>query len=73
VHPRYQRQGVASNLCRHLLAVLRDRGCSGAYLTTGSENRAAIALYRGLGFVPWVRTPEEALFWQRLEESDGGV
>jgi ribosomal protein S18 acetylase RimI-like enzyme len=70
VHPCYQRQGIASNLCRHLLNVLRDLGCSGVYLTTGSENRPAIALYRRLGFIPWVRTHEEALFWESLGMGD---
>jgi ribosomal protein S18 acetylase RimI-like enzyme len=26
VHPNYQRQGIALNLCRHLLTVLRELG-----------------------------------------------
>lgn len=63
VHPLYQRRGLGLMLCRHLLAVLRDLGCRGAYATTGSENLPAIALYRKLGFAPWIRTPEEGEFW----------
>lgn len=63
VHPQHQRRGLGSMLCRHLLAVLRELGCDAAYLTTGSENLAALALYAKLGFEPWIRTPEEAKFW----------
>lgn len=63
VHPQHQRRGLGLMLCRHLLAVLRDVGCRGAYLTTGSENQAAIALYEELGFIPWIRTREEEAFW----------
>jgi ribosomal protein S18 acetylase RimI-like enzyme len=50
-------------LCPHLLAVLGERGCIGAHLTTGSENLPAIALYKKLGFAPRTRTQEERPFW----------
>lgn len=63
VHPLHQRKGLGFQLCHHLLAVLRDFGCTGAFLTTGSTNSPAISLYRKLGFRPWIRSPEEALFW----------
>jgi ribosomal protein S18 acetylase RimI-like enzyme len=64
VHPAYQRQGIGLNLCRHLMRVLQELGCLGAFLTTGSENEPAISLYRKLRFIPWIRTAEEASFWQ---------
>lgn len=63
VHPRHQRRGLGLMLCQHLLVALRDLGCVRAYVTTGSENLAAIALYERLGFVPWIRTLEEEVFW----------
>jgi ribosomal protein S18 acetylase RimI-like enzyme len=71
VHPQHQRRGLGFMLCRHLLAVIREFGCVGAYLTTGSENPAAIALYAKLGFMPRIRTPEEATFW--ASRRDDGV
>jgi RimJ/RimL family protein N-acetyltransferase len=63
VDPQHQRRGLGLMLCRHLLTVLRELGCVGAYLTTGSGNLPAVALYGKLGFVPWIRSPEEAHFW----------
>jgi ribosomal protein S18 acetylase RimI-like enzyme len=53
--------------------VLRELGCVGVYLTTGSDNLAAIALYDKLGFVPWVRSPEEAEFWSSRKGDNAGV
>lgn len=67
VHPEYQRRGLGLALCRHLLSALAGLGCSAAYLTTGAENLPAIALYRKLGFAPWMRSSEEARFWATQE------
>jgi ribosomal protein S18 acetylase RimI-like enzyme len=63
VRPDCQRRGLGLNLCRHLLTTLQGFGSRGAYLTTGSENQPAIALYRKLGFQPWIRSRDEAVFW----------
>lgn len=49
VAPAYQRQGVATALCKMLIGVARDRGCQGIWLATEEDNAAARALYRGLG------------------------
>ncbi len=49
VAPEYQRQGVATALCRMLIGVARDRGCHGIWLATEEDNIAARALFRGLG------------------------
>ena len=73
VDPQHQRRGLGFMLCKHLLVVLRELGCVGAYLTTGSENHAAIALYGKLGFVPWIRTPEEAMFWASRKDDSVSV
>ena len=61
--PTHQRRGLGSQLMRHLFEVFRSFGCSGAFLTTGSDNEPAISLYEALGFTPWVRSTEEQGFW----------
>ena len=48
VAPSYQRQGVATALCKMLIGVARDRGCQGIWLATEEDNVAARALFRGL-------------------------
>ena len=48
VSPAYQRQGVATALCRMLIGVARDRGCQGIWLATEEDNVAARALFGGL-------------------------
>lgn len=73
VRPSHQRRGLGLQLCRHLLAVLREFGHAAAFLTTGSENWPAITLYRRLGFTPWIRTTEEAAFWAAQEGQQKGV
>ncbi|MGB0439123.1 MAG: GNAT family N-acetyltransferase [Paracoccaceae bacterium] len=48
VVPDFQRQGVATALCRKLIAMVRAQGCVGIWLATEADNHAARALYRGL-------------------------
>ena len=48
VAPAYQRQGVATALCKMLIGVARDRGCKGIWLATEEDNVAARALFREL-------------------------
>lgn len=43
-------RGLAASLCRHLLAQARSRGARHAYLQVESDNHAARAVYRRLGF-----------------------
>ena len=64
IDPKHQRRGLATNLVRQLFKVFRERGCTGVYLTTGAENRPALALYRRLGLHPWIRSAEESRFWE---------
>jgi len=67
VLPAHRRRGLARALMATLFAVFRAQRCRGAYLTTGSSNAPAIALYRSLGFDPWPRSTAEAAVWRGLE------
>jgi ribosomal protein S18 acetylase RimI-like enzyme len=50
VLPAYQRQGVATALLRHVIALASDLGLAGVRLLVRPENEAARRLYRALGF-----------------------
>ncbi len=45
------RQGIATALLTHLLALARARGCDGVWLGTEPDNTAALGRYRKLGGV----------------------
>ena len=50
MHPDHQRQGIARRLMRDAL----QRGAGLMFsVVTGAANRPALALYQGLGFVPY--------------------
>ncbi len=50
VLPAYRRQGVATALLKHVVALAEERGLAGVRLLVRPENEAARALYRRLGF-----------------------
>ena len=50
VHPDYQRRGLGEAMMRWALARFHEDGQRAAALTVSTNNRAAIALYRKLGF-----------------------
>lgn len=50
IHPRYQRRGLGRQLLLHLLDVARRGHARVALLEVRRSNRAAYALYSGLGF-----------------------
>jgi GNAT superfamily N-acetyltransferase len=50
-HPSFRRRGLAREIVRALLAWAYGEGARDAYLQVETDNPAAIALYRGLGFV----------------------
>jgi ribosomal protein S18 acetylase RimI-like enzyme len=52
VHPEYQRSGLGEAMLKWALATFSERGLRRASLTVNTDNAAAIALYRKLGFVP---------------------
>lgn len=50
--PQARGQGLAKLLCAQLLDKAREQGARTAYLQVESQNAAAIAVYRPLGFAP---------------------
>lgn len=48
--PQARGQGIASQVCAHLLAVARQRGARHAYLQVEPDNAPARAVYHRLGF-----------------------
>ncbi|MGJ8523284.1 Mycothiol acetyltransferase [Carnimonas sp. R-84981] len=56
VEPRVQRQGLARRLLGNAENAAIARGCSSAMLEVRADNRAALALYRRLGWLPqgWI-------------------
>jgi GNAT superfamily N-acetyltransferase len=45
-----RRQGVATEIMRHLLAVARERGCYKAQLLSGKHRAGAHRMYEHVGF-----------------------
>ncbi|GAB3024743.1 GNAT family N-acetyltransferase [Natronobiforma cellulositropha] len=52
VHPSVQGRGIGTKLCRHVVGVAAANGREALVLDVERRNRAALALYRGLGFEP---------------------
>lgn len=52
VHPEWQRRGLGEATMRWALAWFRSQGLKRAALKVNTDNAAAIALYRKLGFTP---------------------
>lgn len=69
VSPGHQRRGLGRYLTETACARLRELGTASAYLTTGSQNVAAVQLYLGLGFRPQPRSAEELSAWQSVADS----
>jgi GNAT superfamily N-acetyltransferase len=63
--PAYQGCGLSKPLMTTVCERLRDLGHTRAYLATALERKPAIRLYLRFGFVPWIRSEEESLLWQR--------
>ncbi|MBI1386798.1 MAG: ribosomal-protein-alanine N-acetyltransferase [Rhizobiales bacterium] len=51
VHPEHRRRGIARKLLTGLARDLTARGIARLFLEVATSNVAAVALYRGLGFV----------------------
>ncbi|QQQ76978.1 GNAT family N-acetyltransferase [Saccharothrix sp. 6-C] len=49
VDEAHQRRGIASALIDRLIAVARERGCTGVWTGTEKDNAAALATYRRAG------------------------
>ncbi|MEX1254431.1 MAG: N-acetyltransferase [Dehalococcoidia bacterium] len=79
VHPHYQRRGLGEAMLRWVLARFREQGLRRATLTVNTDNGAAIALYRKLGFttgqigVDYRRPIAEEEVQQVLDKHRGSV
>lgn len=67
--PEYQGRGLSRPLLSATCHRLRELGHDCAYLTTSTARVPAINLYRRFGFVPLIKTPEEAEVWERFDEA----
>ena len=69
VAPDYRGKGMGKKLVLAGLACLRSKGLQVAELTVDSENKAACALYRSIGFEVQANT-----FWyEKVINQDTGI
>lgn len=47
-HRDFRRRGVARRMISQMISIARARGCHGVWLGAGSDNAAALALYRSM-------------------------
>jgi GNAT superfamily N-acetyltransferase len=65
VHPESRRRGIARDLVRHALDMIRREGGRKIYLQVDVANESAVRIYREIGFteiggrIAWVRPREE--------------
>lgn len=52
VLPAFRRKGIAKKLLANVISYLKNMGASSIYLGVPRDNRAAIELYRKIGFIP---------------------
>ncbi|WP_058367080.1 GNAT family N-acetyltransferase [Haloparvum sedimenti] len=64
VHPAYQDRGLGTELCRHIVARAAATDRDAVVLTVERRNRAALSVYRGLGFE--TVEGERGDLWMRL-------
>jgi len=69
VAPDYRGKGIGKQLVRAGLARLRSKGLQIAELTVDSENKAACALYRSIGFEVQAKT----LWYEKVINQDTGI
>ncbi len=65
VHPNFRRKGIARDLAKHAMDVIRAEGGRTIYLQVDAVNESAVRIYRELGFdeiggrISWLRGREE--------------
>ena len=64
--PEYQGRGLSKPLLAKVCTRLRELGHERAYLTTSTGRLRAIRLYLRFGFVPLIRSPEDAKALQEI-------
>ena len=67
IEPGSQGRGLSKPLMSKVCCTLRELGHERAYLSTSTVRIAAITLYLRFGFVPEIRTPEDAATWAEME------
>jgi ribosomal protein S18 acetylase RimI-like enzyme len=73
VHPECRRRGIARELVRHALDMIRREGGRKVYLQVDAVNDSVVRMYRGIGFVEiggriaWLRPREE----RRVTQAEG--
>ena len=50
VHPEYRRLGIASDMMREMIDVMRDRQCRSIFLEARVSNEEACKMYENFGF-----------------------
>jgi ribosomal protein S18 acetylase RimI-like enzyme len=68
VAPEARREGVGRTLVEAVAARARERGCRRVELDVNSENPAAMALYRSLGFDTGKTGGQDIFMRKRLQE-----
>jgi ribosomal protein S18 acetylase RimI-like enzyme len=68
VVPQFQGRGLAQPLLAAVCRRLRELGHERAYLGTSTARVAAISLYRKFGFMPHIRSENDAQLWEEVEE-----
>ncbi len=63
-HPDHQSHGLAVQICRATLLLLRQRGYRYAYLTTEDHRAKAIRMYLKLGFEPEMVDACHPAWWE---------
>ena len=69
IHPEWQNRGIGTEVCRHIIAFARDADRDGLVLDVEQRNRAAISVYRKLGFERTTEYGRELHMKLALDES----
>jgi mycothiol synthase len=69
VHPEHRGHGLATQLCRAALGLIRDLGHDYAYLVTEDFRLTAIAMYLRLGFEPEMVDASHPGRWEVLRRT----
>ena len=67
VLPERQREGIGKALCKQLIELAREKGCTSVWLATEADNTPARALYRSL---KGRETDEVVVYEWPVKESD---
>jgi mycothiol synthase len=66
--PSHRRRGLGTQVCRAVMAYLRDAGHRYVFLLTDDFRLPAIRAYLGMGFEPEMTDPSHPSRWQAITE-----